>query len=64
MNTAMPARKRATKPRQPLSKADQELAVIDKGFAEILSSKEKSLSFLQRVGIIDKRGRLTKPYRG
>jgi hypothetical protein len=64
MNTVTLTRKRAIKPHQSaLSKADQELAKIKAAAADVLSSKEKSAAFLQQVGIIDKRGRLTKPYR-
>jgi truncated hemoglobin YjbI len=65
MNTALMPRKRAArKPRQSVpSKADRELEAMQSAVADILSSKEKSAAFLQRVGIIDKHGRLTKPYR-
>jgi hypothetical protein len=57
------ARKRIAKPRQPLSKADQDRADMQAYVDDLLTSKEKCAAFLQRAGIIDKRGRLTKPYR-
>ena len=48
----------------PLTK-DQELEILDAAVADLLAanSKEKARAFLRDAGIIDSRGRLTKPYR-
>ena len=57
-------RKRATKPRKrALSPAEQELKAMKDYVKKISGSKEQSIAFLQRAGILDKKGELTKPYR-
>jgi hypothetical protein len=57
-STAKP-RKRATK----LSVAQQELKQMQAYAKKIASSKEDSIAFLQRAGILNKKGDLAKPYR-
>lgn len=52
-------RKRATK----LSVAEQELKDMKAYAKKIASSKADSLAFLQRAGIVNKKGELAKPYR-
>ena len=57
-------RKPTTKSRkQPLSKVDKEIAAIDAYVKKISKSKEASLEFLQKAGILDKNGDLAKHYR-
>lgn len=57
-------RTRAPKSRkQPLSKVDKEIAAIDAYVKKISKSKEASLAFLQKAGILDKNGELAKHYR-
>ncbi|WP_245911712.1 Rha family transcriptional regulator [Malikia granosa] len=46
-----------------LSKIDKEIAEIDAYVKKISASKEESISFLQRAGILDKNGELAEPYR-
>lgn len=36
--------------------------IIDKLVAEIASSKEKSIAFLHKVGVVTKRGKLSRNY--
>lgn len=59
-------RPRVAKPRKraaPLSVAEKELKDMKAYVKKIASSKEDSLAFLQRAGIVNKKGELTKPYR-
>lgn len=59
-------RARVAKPRKrtaPLSKAEQELQVLKAYVKKITSSPVDSRALLQRAGIIDEKGSLTKPYR-
>jgi len=44
--------------------ADQELKVMKAYVKQISQSKADSVAFLQRAGILDKKGELAKPYRG
>ncbi len=55
---------RATKTRRrTTSVAEQELKAIKTYVKKISRSKADSLAFLQRAGIVDEKGELTKPYR-
>lgn len=59
-------RARVIKPRKraaTLSVAEQELKAMKAYAKKIASSKEDSIAFLQRAGILDKKGELAKPYR-
>jgi hypothetical protein len=59
-------RARVTRPRKraaTLSVAEQELKVIKAYAKKISSSKKDSIAFLQRAGILDRKGDLAKPYR-
>lgn len=54
----------ATKTRsKPMSQADKELKAMKAYVKKITSSKEDSVAFLQRAGILDKKGELAKQYR-
>lgn len=58
------ARKRTAKPDvSTLSRTDQELAAMEAYIVKITSSKKEAVGFLKRAGIVDKDGRLAKPYR-
>ncbi len=57
-------RTRTTKtPVRPLSKADKELNAMKAYIKKVTSSKKQAVSFLERSGIIDKKGVLAKQYR-
>jgi hypothetical protein len=42
---------------------DEELAILDKHYQEIIKSKESALAFLVRAGLATKSGKLAKRYR-
>lgn len=48
---------------RPLSKADKELSAMKVYIKKVTSSKKQAVSFLERSGIIDKKGVLAKQYR-
>lgn len=57
-------RTRATGVRaRPLSDADKELRAMKVYMKKITSSKKQAEGFLERAGIIDKKGALAKQYR-
>lgn len=45
-------------------KQQQELAEMADYVSELTSSKEKSVAFLKRAGILNTKGDIAKPYRG
>ncbi len=47
----------------PQTAAD-ELVEMKAYVTEVAKSKSESIAFLQRAGILDKKGSLAKPYRG
>jgi nitroimidazol reductase NimA-like FMN-containing flavoprotein (pyridoxamine 5'-phosphate oxidase superfamily) len=53
----------ATGRARPLSGADKELRALKVYMKKITSSKKEAEGFLERAGIIDKKGELAKPYR-
>lgn len=57
-------RNSATKARaKPKSPAEKELQAMKTYMKKITSSKKEALGFLERAGIIDKKGELAKQYR-
>lgn len=60
---SMQAQARQRVESRPLTKAEQELALMKAYVKKITSSPEDSRALLQRAGILDKKGELTKPYR-
>lgn len=60
-----PARKRAAThaAAAPMSNADRELEAMKAYAKKITSSKKRAVTFLEQAGIVDKDGRLAKPYR-
>lgn len=48
---------------RPLSDADKELRAMKAYMKKITSSKKQAEGFLERAGIIDKKGELAKQYR-
>ena len=48
---------------KPMTKAEKELKVMKAYMKKVTSSKKQAVGFLERAGIIDKKGELAKPYR-
>lgn len=46
-----------------MTHADKELEVMTAYMKKVTSSKKASQTFLENAGIVDKQGRLAKPYR-
>jgi hypothetical protein len=51
------------KNKKPLTRIDKEIAEMDAYVKKIASSKKKSIAFLKRAGILNKKGKLAKQYR-
>lgn len=64
MQAAATERKSAVKAAPRLmTHADKELEVMTAYMKKVTSSKKASQTFLENAGIVDKQGRLAKPYR-
>jgi hypothetical protein len=48
---------------RPMTHADKELEAMTAYMKKVTSSKKASQTFLENAGIVDKQGRLAKPYR-
>ena len=48
---------------RPMTHADKEMAAMTAYMKKVTSSKKAAQTFLENAGIIDKQGRLAKPYR-
>jgi hypothetical protein len=46
-----------------MTQADKELAAMKAYMKKVTSSKKAAQAFLQDAGIVDRNGRLAKPYR-
>lgn len=63
MQAAIERKSAAKAVAQPMSQADKEFAAMQAYMKKVTSSKKAAQAFLQDAGIIDRNGRLAKPYR-
>ncbi len=56
-------RKPTSRSRKSLSPVEQEIKAMKAYAKKISASKEESIDFLQRAGILDKKGELAEHYR-
>lgn len=48
---------------RPMTQADKEFEAMQAYMKKVTSSKKAAQTFLEDAGIVDKQGRLAKPYR-
>ena len=48
---------------RPMTQADKEFEAMQAYMKKVASSKKAAQTFLEDAGIVDKQGRLAKPYR-
>jgi nitrate reductase beta subunit len=63
MHAALERKATARAAAQPMTQADKELAAMKAYMKKVTSSKKAAQAFLQDAGIVDRNGRLAKPYR-
>jgi hypothetical protein len=63
MHAALERKATARAAAPPMTQADKELAAMKAYMKKVTSSKKAAQAFLQDAGIVDRNGRLAKPYR-